>query len=125
MTKREPFVYVVTEVSDGKDFTPEGVETHYLQLRDRGRIIATECDPEVPEAAKECADQTCSAINDAHDKDVREAVEEFRERVVEAIFNQPCGMSMYASSREAEAAQEMRDKIQELVEKLPTEPEEK
>lgn len=66
-------------------------------------------------------------INDAHEarvkEAVREAVEEFRERVVEAIFNQPCGMSMYASSREAEAAQEMRDKIQELVEKLPTEPE--
>lgn len=74
---------------------------------------------------KEDADFAAKEINAAFDARVNEAekkaVEEFRERAVEEIFNHPCGVSMYASSREAYAAQEMRDRMQELVESLPAE----
>ena len=111
MTKREPFAQF---------------EDHHEGYELSGMLLGGVCFIELPMGAPgdiEIVDKT----NDAHEarvkEAVREAVEEFRERVVEAIFNQPCGMSMYASSREAEAAQEMRDKIQELVEKLPTDPE--
>lgn len=115
MTKREPFakVLILSPLDDSgqeaRALLVGGVEVcHY---------------PFWPSDGEDPAESDSVEINATHDKDVRDAVEEFRERVVEAIFNQPCGMSMYASSREAEAAQQMRDKIQELVEKLPTEPE--
>lgn len=93
-SKREPFAYFETHVSDGKDFSPEGETLHLIRLSDTGFGIGSECDPEVPEAAKENAEKIVEAINAAHDKAVAEAVkkavEEFRERA-EIVARQECG----------------------------------
>lgn len=100
MTKREPFARVY-EVN-GRTFLEVGGIT--LRWNPRNFPILR---------AKE--------INDAHEKDVREAVEEFRKRAVALMRVHPCTASIYGSSEAARGAQTSAHYLASLVESLPTE----